>query len=290
MVFCVGDLLVRAHPASLRRAGFAVRARRCWIGCLRDLGRRRTASAAALAVGGSGACPRPSRVRSRRSLPPVFSRRGTRGTVFAVLIGLALLVGAGVIAYVFVASGQPEAIGVGFLLALLPVGPLVLCYLWLDRYEPEPGRLLAMAFGWGALVATATALVLQVVDDSISGRGMVWSGGRRRAALRGGRQGRLRAAPAVAAPPRHPRRPRRPGVRRAGGHRLRVHREHPLLRRRLRRRDGPGPGRLRGGDHDLRRARRLQPLRPPAVHLGHRHRRRHHGRLAPALAALARAR
>lgn len=107
--------------------------------------------------------------------PAVFSRRGTRGTVFVVLIVLALLVGAGVIAYVFVASGQPEAIGVGFLLALLPVGPLVLCYLWLDRYEPEPGRLLAMAFGWGALVATATALVLQVVDDSISGRGMVWS-------------------------------------------------------------------------------------------------------------------
>ena len=107
--------------------------------------------------------------------PAVFSRRGTRGTVFAILIGLALLVGAGVIAYVFVASGQPEAIGVGFLLALLPVGPLILCYLWLDRYEPEPGRLLAMAFGWGALVATATALVLQVVDDSISGRGMVWS-------------------------------------------------------------------------------------------------------------------
>ncbi|QIK65740.1 PrsW family intramembrane metalloprotease [Nocardioides sp. HDW12B] len=113
-------------------------------------------------------------------LPPVppslSSRRNARSIVFAVLVAVGLLIGAGVIGFVFVASGQPEAIAVGFVLALLPVGPLVGCYLWLDRYEPEPGRLLLMAFGWGALVATATALVLQVVDDSLSGRGMVWSG------------------------------------------------------------------------------------------------------------------
>ena len=108
--------------------------------------------------------------------PSVSSRRTARGIVFAVLVAVGLVIGAGVIGFVFVASGQPEAIGVGFVLALLPVGPLVLCYLWLDRYEPEPGRLLLMAFGWGALVATATALVLQVVDDSLTGRGMAWSG------------------------------------------------------------------------------------------------------------------
>jgi protease PrsW len=107
--------------------------------------------------------------------PAVTHRHGARGVVFTVLIAVALVVGAAVIAFVFVASGQPEAIAVGFVLAMLPVGPLVACYLWLDRYEPEPRRLLVMAFGWGALVATASALVLQVVDDLVIGRGMTWS-------------------------------------------------------------------------------------------------------------------
>jgi RsiW-degrading membrane proteinase PrsW (M82 family) len=36
---------------------------------------------------------------------------------------------------------------------------LVLCFLWLDRYEPEPVRYLAFCFGWGACVATAVALL-----------------------------------------------------------------------------------------------------------------------------------
>lgn len=46
------------------------------------------------------------------------------------------------------------------LLAALPVGPLVACYLWLDRYEPEPKSLLTMALLWGAFVGTAAAIVL----------------------------------------------------------------------------------------------------------------------------------
>jgi RsiW-degrading membrane proteinase PrsW (M82 family) len=105
----------------------------------------------------------------------VTHRHGVRGILFTVLIAVSLLVGSAVIAFVFVASGQPEAIAVGLLLAMLPVGPLVACYVWLDRYEPEPVRLLVMAFGWGALVATASALALQVVDDALIGRGMTWS-------------------------------------------------------------------------------------------------------------------
>jgi protease PrsW len=107
--------------------------------------------------------------------PAVTHRHGVRGIVFTVLIAVSLVVGAAVIAFVFVVSGQPEAIAVGLLLAMLPVGPLIACYVWLDRYEPEPVRLLVMAFGWGALVATASALVLQVVDDVLIGRGMTWS-------------------------------------------------------------------------------------------------------------------
>src|SRR6476646_7952220 len=48
----------------------------------------------------------------------------------------------------------------GLVLAVLPLGLVVPAFLWLDRFEAEPTRLLAFAFGWGALVASAGALVL----------------------------------------------------------------------------------------------------------------------------------
>lgn len=47
------------------------------------------------------------------------------------------------------------------MLAAVPVGPLVGCFLWLDRYEPEPKSLIVAGLAWGAFVATAAALVLQ---------------------------------------------------------------------------------------------------------------------------------
>ncbi|MFB9378562.1 PrsW family intramembrane metalloprotease [Kineococcus gynurae] len=48
----------------------------------------------------------------------------------------------------------------GILLAAVPVGPVLACVVWLDRYEAEPPHLLAFAFGWGACVASLGALVL----------------------------------------------------------------------------------------------------------------------------------
>jgi RsiW-degrading membrane proteinase PrsW (M82 family) len=49
------------------------------------------------------------------------------------------------------------------------VGPLVGCYLWLDRYEPEPRHQLALGLVWGGFVATAAALVLQGVGGLATG-------------------------------------------------------------------------------------------------------------------------
>ena len=51
-------------------------------------------------------------------------------------------------------------LAVGLVLAALPVCPVVAAFLWLDRHEAEPRRLLLFAFGWGAAVATLIALVL----------------------------------------------------------------------------------------------------------------------------------
>jgi RsiW-degrading membrane proteinase PrsW (M82 family) len=85
-----------------------------------------------------------------------------------------MLVGAGIMALVLLASNAPGALAVGAVLAALPVGPVIACFLWLDRYEPEPARLLLTAFLWGALVASAVALVLQSLDQFVLGTPKGW--------------------------------------------------------------------------------------------------------------------
>jgi RsiW-degrading membrane proteinase PrsW (M82 family) len=111
------------------------------------------------------------------AIPPALLSRPRRreSVLFTVLVSLALFLGACVMAVVLLASGAPDAIVVGVVLASLPVGPLVACYLWLDRYEPEPMGLLGLAFGWGAFVATAVALVLQGIDQYFVGTSEDWS-------------------------------------------------------------------------------------------------------------------
>ncbi len=60
-------------------------------------------------------------------------------------------------------SGAPASLALAALLAAIPVGPLVGCFMWLDRYEPEPRSLLLAGLLWGAFVATAAALVFQAL-------------------------------------------------------------------------------------------------------------------------------
>ena len=53
-----------------------------------------------------------------------------------------------------------DALIVGLAAAIIPVPLLVLAFLWLDRYEPEPTHMLILCFGWGAFVATGLALAV----------------------------------------------------------------------------------------------------------------------------------
>jgi protease PrsW len=98
------------------------------------------------------------------------TRRHHGNVVFTLVVAVTMLAGAGVMAVVLLASGAPDALVIGTLLAALPVGPLVASFLWLDRYEPEPRSLIITALGWGALVATAAALILQALDQFAFGR------------------------------------------------------------------------------------------------------------------------
>jgi RsiW-degrading membrane proteinase PrsW (M82 family) len=111
-----------------------------------------------------------------QAIPPGLLERPRRGGVlFTVLVSLAMLLGAAVMSLVLVGQDAPDALIIGVLLAALPVGPVIASFLWLDRYEPEPPGLLLLAFGWGALVATAAALILQLADQALLDTPDTWS-------------------------------------------------------------------------------------------------------------------
>ncbi|WP_176218292.1 PrsW family intramembrane metalloprotease [Saccharomonospora piscinae] len=67
------------------------------------------------------------------------------------------------------------AVLIGVVAAVLPVLVVVAAFLWIDRWEPEPARLLLFTFGWGACVATLTALLVndtaEAVGDLLLGTG-----------------------------------------------------------------------------------------------------------------------
>jgi RsiW-degrading membrane proteinase PrsW (M82 family) len=112
-------------------------------------------------AGWSGPLPTPQRAR-RGVLAPVLG---------LVVIGMCGLVVIGLV-------GNSIGLGgvvVGALCALLPVGPVVATFLWLDRWEPEPPRLLLLAFAWGACVAALTALLINsgaaLIAEQVIGQG-----------------------------------------------------------------------------------------------------------------------
>ena len=61
---------------------------------------------------------------------------------------------------------NPVGTGIGFVLSSIAMTVVVLAYLWLDRWEPEPPRLLVLAFLWGASVAVVIASILQLVTEA----------------------------------------------------------------------------------------------------------------------------
>ena len=94
----------------------------------------------------SGGEPVPGR---KRRLPRWLPLAGVIGFIAACAITMLLILGF---------SYGVSALIVGLVAAILPVPVLVACFLWLDRYEPEPTRYLLFCFAWGSSVATLAAL------------------------------------------------------------------------------------------------------------------------------------
>lgn len=103
---------------------------------------------------------------------PARAVAGVRSSVaFTIVVTVFTSLGALAILALLAFSGAPGTLALATVLAALPVGPLVGCYLWLDRYEPEPRTLLAAGLLWGCFVATAAALVLQGLGGFLLGVG-----------------------------------------------------------------------------------------------------------------------
>lgn len=79
---------------------------------------------------------------------------------FTVVVTVLVVLGALLMLLILALSGAPRIVLLATVLAAVPVGPLLACYLWLDRYEPEPRRLLALGLLWGAFVATIAAILI----------------------------------------------------------------------------------------------------------------------------------
>ena len=115
------------------------------------VGRRRGARGEAAPLGSAHEARPPRQRRVHRRGDRTGAPRGRRHGVVVAL------------------SGAPGSLALAALLAAVPVGPLVGCFMWLDRYEPEPRRLLVAGLLWGAFAATGAALVFQGIGGLAGG-------------------------------------------------------------------------------------------------------------------------
>lgn len=96
--------------------------------------------------------------------PPIYPKRrsGLRWAAASIAALAALLLGLITLWIIGYETG-PVPLLIGFIVAVLPVPLYVVLVLWLDRYEPEPLWMLAVAFFWGALVAVFFAIIINSV-------------------------------------------------------------------------------------------------------------------------------
>jgi protease PrsW len=88
---------------------------------------------------------------------------------FTVIVAVLVCLCALPMLAIIVLSSAPGTAVLATVLAMVPVVPVVLCFLWLDRYEPEPKGLLLLGLLWGAFAATFGALFVQGIGGLFVG-------------------------------------------------------------------------------------------------------------------------
>jgi RsiW-degrading membrane proteinase PrsW (M82 family) len=85
------------------------------------------------------------------------------GAPIGVLIALGTLTG---LIVILLTAVNPVGTSIGFVLSSVAMAVVILAYLWLDRWEPEPPRLLIFAFLWGASIAIVVSLILELMFEA----------------------------------------------------------------------------------------------------------------------------
>nr|WP_029115632.1 PrsW family intramembrane metalloprotease [Mycobacterium sp. URHB0044] len=92
-------------------------------------------------------------------LPPLPRRVRKVGAPLAAIIAMGTVTG---LIVILLTAVNPVGTAIGFVLASAAMTIVVLAYIWLDRYEPEPPRLLILAFVWGTSIAVVVSVILEV--------------------------------------------------------------------------------------------------------------------------------
>lgn len=100
--------------------------------------------------------------------PPLPRKIRKVGAPLGAIIAMGIVAGLSVI---LLTAVNPVGTSIGFVLATVAVVIVLLAYLWLDRWEPEPPRLLVLAFTWGASVAVIVSVILELVFGSLLATG-----------------------------------------------------------------------------------------------------------------------
>lgn len=90
---------------------------------------------------------------------PVPARRGRSAPIWG--FGVLVVVLVAVVAYLLTFLGTAATV-IGAVLALLPLTGVLLTIRLIDRWEPEPRSLTLLAVGWGAVIAVALTLLLDL--------------------------------------------------------------------------------------------------------------------------------
>ncbi|MFS0714395.1 PrsW family intramembrane metalloprotease [Microbacterium sp. 2P01SA-2] len=111
----------------------------------------------------------PGPIPAAPSSPPVVPVRARPGGWAALWVGAVLvLLMLGLIAYLVSFLGWFASI-VGAVLALLPLLGVLWAVRIVDRWEPEPPRLLWLALGWGAIASVVIALAVDLLVTIVAG-------------------------------------------------------------------------------------------------------------------------
>ena len=100
-------------------------------------------------------------------MPPLPRKIRKVGAPLGVIIALGTLAG---LILILLTAVNPVGAAIGFVLSTVAITVVLLAYLWLDRWEPEPPRLLVFAFLWGASVAVVLSVVLELLLESLVNR------------------------------------------------------------------------------------------------------------------------